>query len=51
MQYSGSNPVRTELHFSALGHGDYAVVDKVVICGCALSSRQERRNSTYTDPY
>ena len=26
MQYSASNPVRTEFHFSALHHGDYDVL-------------------------
>ena len=46
MQYSVSNPVHTKLHFSALHHGDYGVVGRVVVYGCALSSRRERRNST-----
>jgi hypothetical protein len=41
--------VRTELHFSALHHGDYGIVGRVVVCGCVLNSRQGRRNSTHTD--
>jgi hypothetical protein len=40
MQYSASNPVRTEFHFSALHHGDYDVLWGAelwfVVCGCVL---------------
>ena len=39
MQYSASNPVRTEFHFSALHHGDYDVSWAelwFVVCGCVL---------------
>ena len=40
MQYSTSNPVRTEFHFSALHHGDYDVLWGAelwfVVCGCVL---------------
>jgi hypothetical protein len=38
MQYSASNPVRTEFHFSALHHGDYVLWAEfrfVVVCWCA----------------
>jgi hypothetical protein len=42
MQYSTSNPVRIEFHFSALHHGDYDVLWGpscglwfVVVCWCA----------------
>ncbi len=34
MQYSASNPMCAEFHFSALHHGDYSVVGQVVVCGC-----------------
>ena len=41
MQYSASNPVRTEFHFSALHHGDYDVLWGAelwfVVCGCVLA--------------
>ena len=33
MQYSASNPVRTEFFFSALHHGDYVLWAGVVVCG------------------
>jgi hypothetical protein len=40
MQYSASNPVRTEFHFSALHRGDYDVLWGAelwfVVCGCVL---------------
>ena len=38
MQYSASNPVRTEFHFSALHHGDYVLWAELwfVVCGCVL---------------
>jgi hypothetical protein len=40
MQYSASNPVRTEFHFSALHHGDYDVLWGAelwfVVCGLWL---------------
>ena len=40
IQYSASNPVRTEFHFSALHHGDYDVLWGAelwfVVCGCVL---------------
>jgi hypothetical protein len=57
MQYSASNLVCMELDFSALCHGDYGVVGRVVVCGCVSSSvffqksYQKRRNSTHTKPY
>ena len=38
MWCSTSNPVHTELHFSALCYGDYSVVGTVVVCGCVSSS-------------
>ena len=40
MQYSASNPMRTEFHFSALHYGDYDVLWGAellfVVCGCVL---------------
>jgi len=42
MQYSASNPVRVEFHFSTLCHGDYVLWAKlwfVVVCRCAISKK------------
>jgi hypothetical protein len=39
VQYSASNPVRTEFHFSELHHGDYDVLWAelwFVVSGCVL---------------
>ncbi len=38
LQYSASNPLRTEFHFSALHHGDYVLWAELwcVVCVAAL---------------
>jgi hypothetical protein len=50
MQYSVSNPVCTEFHFSALHHGDYVLWAElwfvaVVVCWCAKKQRVRQKYS------
>jgi hypothetical protein len=50
MQYSASNPVRTEIHFSALHHGDYDVLWGAelwfVVCDCWRTKQRVRKKKS-----
>jgi hypothetical protein len=51
MQYSASNPVRTEYHLSALCHGDYGVVVLwfVVVCRFVIWRVRQKKSENFFD--